>query len=64
LQVFRDRKERRRRGFIPAGKILGEFTEDAIGEALKIGMNIKRGTDDGIKQNYGDEEGEILNRSQ
>jgi hypothetical protein len=43
---------------------LAEFADDAISSALKIGMDIKRGADDGIKQNDGEEEGEIPSRSQ
>jgi hypothetical protein len=42
---------------------LGELTDDAIGSALKIGMNIKRGADDGIKQHYGEEKGEITSQN-
>jgi len=63
LQGFGSRKARRRRCVISAGKIIGELTDDAIGDAAKIGMNVKRGANDGVKQNDGDEEGEILSSS-
>jgi hypothetical protein len=42
---------------------LGEFAYEAVGVALKIGMNIKCGADDGVKQNDGDEERKIPRRS-
>ena len=38
---------------------MGKFTDEAIRIGFLIGMNIKRSADDGIQQNYGEEEGEI-----
>jgi len=64
LQQCGRRKERRSRGIIPAREIIGELTDDAIGDALKIEMNIKRSANDGVKQDDGDEKGKVLSRLQ